>query len=259
MRSLANGIRTRSGFVVSVPLLQICGATFEQSGHQEQCNGPHVSTHAYLTRQFVDWNELIHLQKTAGRARACSGTLTTVIHRPMARGLNAAPVVVPSVVRFADFEVDVRAGELRKHGRRVRLQEQPLRILNMLLERPGELVTREELRQNLWPADTFVDFDHGLNCAVARLRETLCDSAETPRFVETVPRRGYRFVGSARRRQPRNRGRARCPRSNRRSESRISFVRNLARWVRGSSPCWLLLWSKFADTRRESRDCFAYP
>src|ERR1700741_3191460 len=105
------------------------------------------------------------------------------------------PDVVPSVVRFANFEVDVRAGELRKHGRRVRLQEQPLRILNMLLERPGELVTREELRLSLWPADTFVDFDHGLNSAVARLRETLCDSADTPRFVETVPRKGYRFVG----------------------------------------------------------------
>ena len=105
------------------------------------------------------------------------------------------PDLVPTVVRFSHFEVDVRAGELRKHGRRVRLQEQPLRILNMLLERRGELVTREELRLSLWPADTFVDFDHGLNSAVARLRESLCDSAETPRFVETVPRKGYRFVG----------------------------------------------------------------
>ena len=112
------------------------------------------------------------------------------------------PEVVPSVVRFANFEVDVRAGELRKHGRRVRLQEQPLRILNMLLERPGELVTREELRLNLWPADTFVDFDHGLNSAVARLRETLCDSADAPRFVETVPRKGYRFVGQLEEAEP---------------------------------------------------------
>jgi DNA-binding winged helix-turn-helix (wHTH) protein len=99
------------------------------------------------------------------------------------------------VVRFADFEVDVRVGELRKHGRRLRLQEQPLRILAMLLERPGELVTREEMRLSLWPADTFVDFDHGLNSAVARLRERLNDSADAPRFVETVPRRGYRFIG----------------------------------------------------------------
>jgi Tol biopolymer transport system component/DNA-binding winged helix-turn-helix (wHTH) protein len=103
--------------------------------------------------------------------------------------------VIASVVRFADFEVNVRTGELRKHGRRLRVQEQPLRILNMLLERPGELVTREELRLSLWPADTFVDFDHGLNSAVARLRESLNDSAEAPRFVATVPRKGYRFVG----------------------------------------------------------------
>src|SRR5215470_1789892 len=105
------------------------------------------------------------------------------------------PDLVPTVVRFSHFEVDVRAGELRKHGRRVRLQEQPLRVLSMLLERPGELVTREELRLSLWPVDTFVDFDHGLNSAVARLRDTLCDSADTPRFVETIPRKGYRFVG----------------------------------------------------------------
>jgi Tol biopolymer transport system component/DNA-binding winged helix-turn-helix (wHTH) protein len=102
----------------------------------------------------------------------------------------------PTVVRFADFEVDVRAGELRKRGRRIRLQEQPFRVLSMLLERPGEAVGREELRQKLWPADTFVDFDHGLNSAVARLRETLNDSAEDPRFVETVPKRGYRFIGA---------------------------------------------------------------
>src|ERR1700756_3699991 len=99
-------------------------------------------------------------------------------------------------VRFAHFEVDFRAGELRKHGRRIRLQDQPLRVLAMLVERPGEVVTRDELRLQLWPADTFVDFDHGLNSAVARLRESLNDSAEQPRYVETVPRRGYRFIGA---------------------------------------------------------------
>src|SRR5205814_9293758 len=98
------------------------------------------------------------------------------------------------VVRFDIFEIDLRAGELRKQGRRLKLQEQPLRVLSLLLERPGNLVTRDQLRQSLWPADTFVDFDHGLNSAVARLRETLGDSAENPRFVETLPRRGYRFV-----------------------------------------------------------------
>ena len=86
--------------------------------------------------------------------------------------------------------MDLRAGELRKHGVRIRLQTQPFQILGMLLERPGEVVTREELRQALWPLDTFVDFDHGLNNAINRLRETLSDSAESPRFVETLPRRG---------------------------------------------------------------------
>jgi TolB-like protein/DNA-binding winged helix-turn-helix (wHTH) protein/Tfp pilus assembly protein PilF len=99
------------------------------------------------------------------------------------------------LVRFAQFELDSRAGELRKEGRRIKLQEQPSQILAMLLERPGELVTREELRQKLWPADTFVDFDHGLNSAVARLREALNDSAQCPKYIETVTRRGYRFIG----------------------------------------------------------------
>jgi len=106
------------------------------------------------------------------------------------------PVPNPQVVRFALFEVDFRAGELRKDGRRIRLQEQPLQVLRMLLEHPNQVVTREELRQELWPADTFVDFDHGLNSAVARLRETLNDSAERPKYIETVARRGYRFIGS---------------------------------------------------------------
>jgi TolB-like protein/DNA-binding winged helix-turn-helix (wHTH) protein/Tfp pilus assembly protein PilF len=99
------------------------------------------------------------------------------------------------LVRFAQFELDSRAGELRKEGRRIKLQEQPLQILAILLERPGELVTREVLRQKLWPADTFVDFDHGLNSAVARLREALNDSAQCPKYIETVTRRGYRFIG----------------------------------------------------------------
>jgi Tol biopolymer transport system component/DNA-binding winged helix-turn-helix (wHTH) protein len=99
-----------------------------------------------------------------------------------------------AVVRFDVFEVDLRAGDLRQHGRRLKLQEQPLRVLSLLLERPGDLVTRDELRQKLWPADTFVDFDHGLNSAVARLREALRDSADKPRFIETIAKRGYRFI-----------------------------------------------------------------
>src|ERR1700751_364164 len=95
---------------------------------------------------------------------------------------------------FGVFELDPRAGELRKHGLRVRLQEQPFRVLEMLLEHAGKVVTREELQKRLWPGDTFVDFDHGLNKAINKIREALGDSAESPRFVETVSRRGYRFL-----------------------------------------------------------------
>jgi len=97
-------------------------------------------------------------------------------------------------IQFGVFEADLRAGELRRNGAKVRLQEQPFQILVMLVERPGEIVTREELRTHLWPADTFVDFDHSLNAAVRRLRDALGDTAENPRFVETVARRGYRFL-----------------------------------------------------------------
>lgn len=96
--------------------------------------------------------------------------------------------------RFSVFEADLRAGELRKNGARVKLQDQPFQILALLLENPGDLVSREELRQRLWPIDTFVDFDHSLNSAVKKLRQALNDDADTPRFVETVPRRGYRFI-----------------------------------------------------------------
>ena len=100
-------------------------------------------------------------------------------------------------VRFAVFEVDLQTGELRKSGSKVKLQEQPFQILSLLLERPGELVMREELRKKLWPADTFVDFDVGLNASIKKLREALGDSADTPRFIETLPRRGYRFIAPA--------------------------------------------------------------
>src|SRR6184192_2271265 len=98
------------------------------------------------------------------------------------------------IVRFGIFEVDLAAGELRKSGVRVRLQEQPFQVLAYLLQHPGEIVTREELRQKLWPADTFVDFDHSLNTAINKIREALGDSAVSPRFVETLARRGYRFI-----------------------------------------------------------------
>src|SRR5207248_6983926 len=99
----------------------------------------------------------------------------------------------PQVVRFGVFEVDLRAGELRKKGVRVRLQEQPLQVLAVLLEQPGHVVTREELKHKLW-AGTIVDFDHSINTTINKLREELGDSADTPRFIETLPRRGYRFI-----------------------------------------------------------------
>ena len=100
----------------------------------------------------------------------------------------------PRSLQFGIFEVDLLAGELRRNGSKVKLQGQPFQILTMLLERPGEVVTREELQKKLWPADIFVDFDHSLNAAIRRLRDALGDSAENPRFVETVARRGYRFL-----------------------------------------------------------------
>ena len=104
------------------------------------------------------------------------------------------PATVTRILHFGVFEVDLKACELRKHGLRLKLSEQPFQILSVLLENPGEIVTRDELRSRLWPGDTFVDFDHGLNNAVMRLREVLGDSSESPRFVETIPRRGYRFI-----------------------------------------------------------------
>ena len=100
----------------------------------------------------------------------------------------------PAVLRFGTFEVDVRTGEVRKQGVRIKLQEQPFHVLTVLLQRSGEVVTREELRSQIWPADTFVDFDNSLNTSINKLREALGDSAESPRFIETLPRRGYRLI-----------------------------------------------------------------
>ncbi len=97
-------------------------------------------------------------------------------------------------MRFGVYEVDPHAGELRRNGVKIKLQEQPFQVLTMLLERPGEVISREEMQRRLWPADTFVDFDHSLNAAIKRLRDALRDSADNPRFVETLARRGYRFV-----------------------------------------------------------------
>jgi len=98
--------------------------------------------------------------------------------------------------KFDDFEADLRAAELRRSGSRLKLQLQPFQVLIALLERPKEVVTREELRQRLWPQDTFVDFDHGLNTAMVKLRDVLGDSASSPKYIETIAKRGYRFLGS---------------------------------------------------------------
>src|SRR3984957_11973135 len=105
------------------------------------------------------------------------------------------PAVNPKGLRFGLFELDLAARELRKSGVRIKLQDQPFQILAMLLERPGEIVAREELQKRLWPEDTFVDFDLSLNSAVKKLRQALSDDSENPRFIETLYRRGYRFIG----------------------------------------------------------------
>src|SRR6266404_4922899 len=105
-----------------------------------------------------------------------------------------ADTQAPAGRLFGEGEVELRAGEVRKHGVRIKLQEQPFQVLTQLLKRPGEVVTREELRIQLWPSDTFVDFDNGMNTSINKLREALGDSPDNPRFIETLPRRGYRFI-----------------------------------------------------------------
>src|SRR5271155_1780708 len=99
-----------------------------------------------------------------------------------------------SVVRFGTFEVSLQSGEVRKAGLRIRVQQQPMKLLEILLERPGEVVTREELRSRVWPSESFGDFDQAVNIAIAKLRSALGDSAENPRYIETLPKRGYRFI-----------------------------------------------------------------
>ena len=108
----------------------------------------------------------------------------------------AQPIRSAHVIRFEGFEVDLRAQELYKAGRKIKLQVQPFQVLAMLLEQPGEVVTRDEMQKKLWPADTFVDFDHSVNTAIKKLRQALGDDKNKPRFVETLPKRGYRFLAS---------------------------------------------------------------
>jgi DNA-binding winged helix-turn-helix (wHTH) protein len=108
----------------------------------------------------------------------------------------ATPGCSPLVLRFGVFEADLRAGELFKAGRKIKLQVLPFQVLALLLERPGEIVRRDELQGKLWPAGTFLDFDHSLNTAIKKLRQALGDNKKKPRFVETLPKRGYRFIGT---------------------------------------------------------------
>src|SRR5215469_11029763 len=128
-------------------------------------------------------------------ARSRSATIKPAWYQGRGKIVKASSSVSPTL-RFGVFELDPKAGEIRKKGMKIRLQGQPVEILAMLLERPGETVTREELQEKLWPADTFVDFEQGLNNAMQRLRAALDDDAESPHFIETVPRRGYRFIGA---------------------------------------------------------------
>src|SRR5450755_2142289 len=104
------------------------------------------------------------------------------------------PLGPTSVVRFGTYEVSLQSGEVRKAGLKIRVQQQPMKLLEILLERPGEVVTREELRGRVWPNESFGDFDQALNIAIGKLRSALGDSAENPRFIETLPKRGYRFI-----------------------------------------------------------------
>ncbi|HUU13420.1 MAG TPA: winged helix-turn-helix domain-containing protein [Terriglobia bacterium] len=110
------------------------------------------------------------------------------------------PPTTSRLIRFGPFEVDPKAGEVHKDGVKIRLQVQPFQVLAMLLEHAGDIVTREELRHRIWPDDTFVDFDQGLNKAINKIREALGDSPHAPRFIETLPKRGYRFIASMERR-----------------------------------------------------------
>ena len=107
------------------------------------------------------------------------------------------------VKRFTPFELDLRVRQLRRHGLKVNVQGQPIEILAMLLERPGELVTRDEIQKRLWPNDTVVEFEHSINAAIKRLREALSDSTDKPRYIETLPKRGYRLICSVENRQSR--------------------------------------------------------
>jgi DNA-binding winged helix-turn-helix (wHTH) protein len=139
---------------------------------------------------------------------------------------TVSPPPAPPLVRFGDFELDLRSEELRRDGERVPIPRQSLQVLALLLERAGDLVTRDALYQSVWPDGTYVDFEHGLNAVIKRLRDALGDSAEAPRFVETLARRGYRFIAPVER--PGGRGRSRTRWAGWRSPSIMLLAAGLA-------------------------------
>jgi len=163
------------------------------------------SVHAAIVSLFVAVWSLVDGRWSLANVASKPTSRTTNDHRLTTQdclAVNYGRAVMPPppsnrearLLRFGVFEVDLDAGELRKHGARIRLQEQPFQVLTALLQNAGQVVTRDNLREEIWPADTFVDFDHSLNTAVNKIRESLGDSASNPRFVETMARRGYRFI-----------------------------------------------------------------
>jgi TolB-like protein/DNA-binding winged helix-turn-helix (wHTH) protein/Tfp pilus assembly protein PilF len=151
------------------------------------------------------------------------------------------------VLRFGNFEVDLRAGELYRQGRQVKLQEQPFQVLAMLLERPGEVVTRQEVQERLWTEDTFVDFDHSLNVAIKKVRDALGDSADSPRFIQTVARRGYRFIAPVE-----DEGRPSTPRTDRFRRRQVWLV--LSFLVATCLAVGYVAWDQFRPPLRQEAD-----
>jgi len=164
------------------------------------------------------------------------------------------PAVNPKTVQFGLFEVDLQARELRKSGVKIKLNEQPFQVLTVLLERPGEVITREELQTRLWPADTFVDFDLSLNGAVKKLRTALGDESDNPRFVETLYRRGYRFIAPVSGQVANaGNGAGSLPADSLRSEAPTMFWRRLA-FIAGSGLAVLLAASRSRSRRGHRRE-----
>ena len=152
-------------------------------------------------RRWVITNGLLSLLRRnqgsyKGQGARLLFNLTLICAGRNDRGPMVSPASVPTKIRFDSFELDVTSGELRKGRNRLRLQPQPFRVLLLLIERTGQVVAREEIQRCLWKDSTFVDFEHGINFCINQIRGALSDSAEKPRYIETVPRRGYRFIGT---------------------------------------------------------------